>query len=296
MIGAVLEEFARSGVEAERDVRPELETRRLDRLADVVERGFRRRQIGSEAALVADIGVEAGLFQRRFQGVEHFRAPAHRLADAPGAHGQDHEFLEIDRIVGVNAAIDDIHLRRRQDAGLGAADIAVERQFRGVGRRLGDRERDAENGVGAEPRLVGRAVELDQGHVDRDLFFRVEAGNGVENFAIDRFHRPEHALAGKAGLVAVAQFDRLMGAGRGARGHGGAAEGAVLEGHIDLDRGIAARVQDFTGDDVDNLSHGSSSANCGFAVCGLLRPFNEIKKIDLDRNRSPRLARFASRA
>ena len=43
----------------------------------------------------------------------------------------------------------------------GAADIAVERQPVGGGRGLGDRERHAEDGVGAEPRLVRRAVERD---------------------------------------------------------------------------------------------------------------------------------------
>ena len=60
------------------------------------------------------------------------------------------------------AAIDDVHHRNRQRAGRGAADIAVERLRCGLRRGLGDGERDAEDGIGAEPGLVGRAVELDQ--------------------------------------------------------------------------------------------------------------------------------------
>jgi hypothetical protein len=40
---------------------------------------------------------------------------------------------------------------------------AAGRQLR---RRLGDGEADAEDGVGAEPRLVGRAVQLDHRLVD----------------------------------------------------------------------------------------------------------------------------------
>src|SRR3954470_17058727 len=40
--------------------------------------------------------------------------------------------------------------------------------------------------------------------------------------------------------VAVAQLDRFVRARGGARGHGSAAHGAVLEHHVDLDRRIAA--------------------------------------------------------
>ena len=70
----------------------------------------------------------------------------------------DHEFLEVDRVVGMHAAVDDIHHRHRQEMGVGAADIPVERQRGGVGRRLGDREGGAEDGVGAEAGLVEGAV------------------------------------------------------------------------------------------------------------------------------------------
>src|SRR5436189_304734 len=50
----------------------------------------------------------------------------------------------------MRAAVDDVHHRHRQDVGLGAADITVERQAGGVGRGLGHRQRNAENGIGAE--------------------------------------------------------------------------------------------------------------------------------------------------
>ena len=47
-----------------------------------------------------------------------------------------------------------------------------------------------------------------------------------------------------------------MGAGRGAGRDGGAAEGAVLENDIDLDRGIAAAIEYFARRNVDDRSHG----------------------------------------
>jgi hypothetical protein len=67
--------------------------------------------------------------------------------------------------------------------------------------------------------------------------------------------RLEHALAAVARGVAVAQLDRLARAGRGARGHGGAAHRARLEQHVAFDRGVAAAVEDFPADDVDDGAH-----------------------------------------
>ena len=103
-----------------------------------------------------------------------------------------------------------------KNSGHSAADVTVKRQARSFRRRLGDRKRDAENGVRAEPRLVIRAVERDQRLVDLQLIFSLEPGNGVENVAVDRFDRFQHALSPETSLVAVAQFDRFARAGRSA--------------------------------------------------------------------------------
>ena len=117
-------------------------------------------------------------------------------------------------------------------------------------------ERDAENGVGAEPALVRRAVEIDHGLVDLDLLLGRHVAERLEDFAVDGLDRLQHALAEIARLVAVAQLDRLMRAGGGARRHRRAAHRAVLQHHVDLDGGIAAAVENFAADDVDDGGHG----------------------------------------
>ena len=238
---------------------PGLKPAALDRLDAIVERRFGRGQVGGEAALVADVGVEPGLLELALEGVEHFRAPAHRLLEARRAKRHDHEFLEVDRVVGMDAAVDDVHHRRRQDARRRSADVAIELQVGGFGRRLGDRQRNAEDRVGAEPRLVGRAVEGDHRLVDLDLLLGFEAADRVENVAGDRLDRPRDALAAIAALVAVAQFDRLVRAGRGARRNGGAAHRTVLEHDVDLDGRVAATVKDFARDNVNDSGHDCSS-------------------------------------
>ena len=67
----------------------------------------------------------------------------------------------------MHAAVEDVHHRYRQHVGVGAADVAVQRQLELGGGGLGDGQRHAENGVGAEPALVVRAVEVDELTVDR---------------------------------------------------------------------------------------------------------------------------------
>ena len=127
---------------------------------------------------------------------------------------------------------------------------------RGFGGRLGDGERHAEDGVGAEARLVGRAVELDHRLVDLDLVLGVETADRLEDLAVDGFDGALDALA-EITLAAVAKLDRLMRTGRGAGRHRRATKAAVLQVHIHFDGGIAAAVEDFAADDVDDSGHGS---------------------------------------
>ena len=230
--------------------------RRLTGLDDEGQGLFGAADIGGEAALVADIGVMASVLQGLLQAVEDLGAHAQALGEGVSAGGQDHEFLDVDGIVSVRAAIDDVHHRHRQDPGRHPANILVERQVGAAGRGLGRRQADAQDGVGAQARLVGRAVQLDQQVVQPALVLGVEARQGVIDFAIDRLDGLQDALAQIAALVAVPLLNRLVGAGGGARGHGGPAHGAIFQHHIDLDRGIAAAVEDFAGGDVDDLGHG----------------------------------------
>jgi hypothetical protein len=65
-----------------------------------------------------------------------------------------------------------------------------------------------------------------------------------------------HALAEIARLVAVAQLDGLMRAGGGAGRHRRPSHRTVLQHHVDFDGGIAAAIENFAADDVDDGGHG----------------------------------------
>ena len=61
------------------------------------------------------------------------------FAEGRRADGHDHELLEVDVVVGVLAAVEDVHHRHGQDLGVGAAEVAVERQADRRRRRRGRR-------------------------------------------------------------------------------------------------------------------------------------------------------------
>ena len=74
------------------------------------------------------------------------------------------------------------------------------------------------------------------------------------DFGVDVLDGLQHALAEIARLVAIAQFDRLAAAGGGAGRHGGTAHHAGFQQHVGFDGGIAAGIQNFPGDDINNCT------------------------------------------
>ena len=254
-VAAVLVELGRRAVAGERDIGARRVARLVDRLDQELQRRFVARQVGREAAFVADRRGPAAAVDHLLQRVEHLGAVAQRLAERRRADRHHHEFLEVDLVVGVGAAVDDVHHRHRQLHLARAAEIAIKRQRRLVGAGLGHGAGDREDRVGAEAALVLGAVELDQRVVDEALLAGVEAEDRLADFGVDVLDGFGDALAEIARGVAVAQLDRLLRAGRRAGRDGRAAGHAGLEDHVGFDGGIAAGIEDLAGDDVDDGAH-----------------------------------------
>jgi hypothetical protein len=159
-------------------------------------------------------------------------------------------------------AVEDVHHRHRQDVGVGAAEVAEQRQARGVRGGLGHGQRDAEDGVGAELALVVGAVERQHLGVDEPLLAGLEAEQLRADLVEHGVDRVLDALAQVAALVAVAQLQRLVGAGGGPGGHRGTGDGAVVQTDLDLDGRIAARVEDLAGYEAFNGGHVCSLVRC----------------------------------
>src|SRR5439155_25252375 len=86
-------------------------------------------KVRSKAAFVSDAGAVAFLLEHALQSVKNLRANAQALAKTFGAHRNNHEFLKVDIVIGMRAAVDDVHHRDGQAASVGANEIFVERNL-----------------------------------------------------------------------------------------------------------------------------------------------------------------------
>ena len=248
-------ELGRGRVHGVHEVDAGLKASLLDGLGDVLERLGIGLKVGGKAALVAHAAAQAGLVQHALEGVVDLGAPTQALGKARGAHRHDHELLEVDVIVGMHTAVEDVHHGRGQQVGIDAAQILVQRQARRLGSGAGDGQRHAQDGVGTELGLVGGTVRGNQRGIDGALVEGVEAHDGVSALVVDMLDGLRNALAQVAALVAIAQLAGLKGAGRSTRRHHCTAKAAVLEHDLDLDGGIAAAVEHLATVDIQNIAH-----------------------------------------
>ena len=109
------------------------------------------------------------------------------------------------------------------------------------------RQRHAEDGVGAQARFVGRAVELAHLAVDGFLLGRRHADERRRDDLVHMADCFAHALAGVVGRIAVAQFERFVLAGARSRRHDSAAQCAAGRVDLDLDGRLPAAVENLAG-------------------------------------------------
>ncbi len=222
------------------------------------------------------------------------------LAERRRADRHDHEFLRVDGVRRVRAAVQDIHHRHGQVMAGEAAEEAVERHALRRCRRFCRRERDGEDGVRAELRLVLRAVEREHHAVDGVDVGGVLATECGRDDLVDILHGAAHALAAVFRLVAVAQLVGLELARRGAGGHRRPADSPRGQRHLRLDRRIAARVDDLSAnyiDDAQIASHSICLLSAALTAC-FARSANGVGgtrgRVDLASRRCFRASLYAS--
>ena len=117
--------------------------------------------------------------------MEDLHPPAQRLGKRLRAHRHHHELLEVDVVVGVRAAVEDVHHRqsgssvgvlRRPDSGTAAISK--------VGCRPGRCHRNRQNSVRAQTSFVLGAVERNHHLVERALVGGIHVRQGVGDLAI----------------------------------------------------------------------------------------------------------------
>ncbi len=248
-------ELAGRAIERDGDLRACGVARRVDRLQNQLDRRFVTRDAGGKATLVADGCAHAVRVDQLLQCMKHFGAVADCVGKTRSADRHDHELLQVEAVVGMRAAVDDVHHRHRHRHRTAAAEVAVQRQTGLLGGRFRHRHRHRKQRIGAEPRLVLGAVEFDQRAVEEGLLVRLETHHRLGDLGVDVLDRLQHTLAEVASPVAVTQLNRLARSGRGARRHRGAAHDAGLEQHVAFDGRVAARIEDLAADQVNDGTH-----------------------------------------
>ena len=166
---------------------------------------------------------ELRVVQHLLQRVEDLRAAAQRLAKAGRADRQDHELLDVEAVVRMRAAVDDVHHRHRHDR-LAAfaelrAEVPVQALLRIARGRLRGGQRDGQQRIGAEPALGVGAVELDHPAIEAAWSRGSRPSSAARSTVFTCRDGLQHAFAEIALLVAVAQLHGFARAGRCARGH-----------------------------------------------------------------------------
>ena len=229
-----------------------------DRFDDQVERGAVVLEVGGEAALVADARAQAVLLEHGLQRMVGLRPPAQRLGERGRADREDHELLDVHAVIGVRAAVEDVHHRHREQVRVRPAQVAEQRQARRLGRGPRHGHAHADDGVSAQPRLVRRPVQVDHRLVDEPLVIGVVAEQLRLDFVDHALHGPLHALAAVL-VAAVPELHRLERAGGRPARHSRASRGAVIERDLDLDGRVTTRIQDLPGMDRFDGSHSGDS-------------------------------------
>ena len=261
----LVKEFAGGGVERDGHLLARLVAGRNDGFQNDLNGFFVGFAAGSKTALIAHGSGVAVPLQGGFERVENFDAPAERFAESGSADGHGHEFLKIHGAIGVGAAIEDIHHGNGKQVGgvVGgiAREVFVERLLESDGGGAGRGHGDGEDSVGAEAGFRGRAVESDHFVIESALVGGVGTNDGFGDFGVDVGDGFMDAFSQILGLVAIAEFDGFVFAGRGAGWNSGAAKRAGFEGDFGFDGGIAARVKDLAAVNPDDFGgHGDDGS------------------------------------
>ncbi|MNW48530.1 hypothetical protein D3C74_258980 [compost metagenome] len=215
--------------------------------------------VGSEVwcktAFVANSRVQAFCFKYGFQVVENLCACAKSFFEGRSAYRQDHEFLYVYVVVGMRAAVHDVHHRNRKLFRVKSAQVSIQRQVQSVCSCASNRHRNGQDRVSAQFAFVRRAVQFDHHFVDANLVQRVHANHFRSDGFVHVLHGVQYAFAQVTGFVVVAKLYSFMRAGGSTGRNDGTAHCAGFEINFNFNGRVAAGVKDFASVYVRNNRH-----------------------------------------
>ena len=172
-----------------------------------------------------------------------------------GPNRHDHEFLDIDVVIGMSTAIEDVHHRNRQFLSVDTAQILVQGQTGIFSGCFGAGKADAQDGIGTKFAFIFGSIKAQERLVNLDLTGRFKANEGIADDVVDVIHSLQDAFTEVTVLIPVTQFHGFMNACGSTARNSSAADDAVIKEDLHFNGGVAAGIQDFSCADIFNKSH-----------------------------------------
>jgi hypothetical protein len=188
-----------------------------DRAGSLEREAYRRDDNGF--TLIADCRGIPPIPQNARKGMIRLRTKTQRLGKVGSSQWNNHEFLEINAVRSMLAAIEHIHHRHRQNAGIFPAKVPVQRLPGFRRRRSRHSHGNTQYRVGTETAVVISAIQCPKRPIQPRLIMCVEACNRGRDLDIDIFGRRQNTLAAITTRIAVTPFDGLVFSGRRPRRH-----------------------------------------------------------------------------
>ncbi|MNV57135.1 hypothetical protein D3C71_1494510 [compost metagenome] len=187
--------------------------------------------------------------------MEDFSAGTQRFFEARSANRQDHEFLYVDVVVGMSAAVHDVHHRNRKLLSVESAQVSVQRHIQINSGSAGYSHGYSQDGVSAQLAFVRRSVQGDHSLVDAQLVKSVHADYFRSDDLVNVLNGSQYAFAQVAGFVVVAELNGFVSACGSAGRNDGAAFSAGFQVYVNFYSRVAAGVQYLASIYIRNNSH-----------------------------------------
>ncbi len=178
---------------------------------------------------------------------------------ARSAHGDNHEFLQVEVVIGMCATVDDVHHRNGKLHCTHTTKIAIKGKTHFFSSCAGNCHGDCQNSISTKAALIFCAIKSNHLAIDQGLIGCFHAANQVSDFAIDVFNSLQDALTTVALRILITEFNSFTDTRGGARRHSCAARSTTFQNDFRFDRGVATAIEDLATNYINNSTHFFSS-------------------------------------
>ena len=254
-IFSVFVEFGRSCIHSENNIFTRFVSGTFNSINNESQSFFGRFQIRSKTAFITNVSVVTGSFKVLLQGVENFSTHTNSFTDRRSANRHNHEFLNVDWVISMLTAVQNIHHRNRQNMSHRTAKVTIKRKFAFFSLSFRNSHRNGENSISTEFAFVFSAIEFNHSFINVDLVIGIKTSQSVINSVINIFNGFQNTFSAKTGFVAITKFNSFVNTGRSAGRNSGTSESTALKNNISLNGRITTRINNFSSMNIYNSTH-----------------------------------------